>query len=62
MISAAHSFSYIDSDIPEDMTVDQWRRRRASVGSAGRIGRLQRLRRRAVDLAHPAPALRLRAA
>jgi hypothetical protein len=62
MISAAHSFSYVDSDIPEDMTVDAYRRQRVAATRASRTSRLDRLRRRAFDVTHPAPALRLRVA
>jgi hypothetical protein len=62
MVAESHSFCYIESDIPEDMTLDMWRRRHVATAKAARVSRLQRLRRRAAELAHPAPAPRLRAA
>jgi len=62
MLPAAHTFAYVDTDIPDDMTIADWRRTRVSASQARRSGRLQRLRRRAVGLAHPAPALRPRLA
>ena len=60
MISAAHSFSYVDCDIPEDLTLDVYRQRKVTAARASRSGRIHRLRR-AVRGAHlaPAPALRL---
>jgi hypothetical protein len=62
MTPAAHSFSYVDTDIPEDMTIDMWRRRRAGGVAAGRSGGIKRLRRRVLDVARPSPAPRLRTA
>jgi hypothetical protein len=62
MISSAHSFAYVAVDIPDDMTADAWRRRRVTSAKAGHVGRLERFRRRAVEAARPAPALRLRPA
>ena len=57
MITDTHSFAYIHSDIPEDMTLDMWRRRHVTTAKARHVGRLQRLRRRALELAQPRPAL-----
>ena len=59
MISAAHSFSYVELDIPEDITLDVYRQRKVVAARATRSGRIHRLRR-AVRGAQfsPAPALR----
>jgi len=62
MLPAAHNFSYIDADIPEGMTIADWRRSRVTAARAARIGRLERLRRRAAGLRQPTPALRPRMA
>jgi hypothetical protein len=61
MVAAAHSFAYIETDIPQDMTLDMWRRRNVVAAKPRHAGRRNRLRRRAVESAHPAPA-RLRVA
>jgi len=62
MLPAAHTISYVDGDIPEDMTISDWRRSRVAAAKGRRSGRLDRFRRRAAGLAHPAPALRPRMA
>jgi len=62
MLHPAHDTTYIDTDIPEGMTIAEWRRSRVTAAKGRHAGRLERLRRRATGLTRPAPALRPRMA
>jgi hypothetical protein len=57
MFAAPHTF-----DSTQPVTLDIRRRGNVVAATGRHVGRLARLRRRAIDLAQPAPALRLRVA
>jgi hypothetical protein len=54
--AGSHDFSYVDSDIPEGMTVGDWRAQRAAQRCAQRAARRDRVRARRV-FGHIAAAL-----